>query len=238
MPRASGAVLVTVAFAAVTGLLSLFVVVGAFVWPPVMVVAGAAEPTRAADVTAPQPPATSTTPPTPTRRQAQSATPWPTPPESPAQAPRPAGTAQPRQSVRLPAGGTAALIRTELEQGGVLPVPDDLDEATWWGAGLTSRAGASVFAGHVNWHGQTGPFAELWRMEIGDRVTVLGGNGKPLAFRVSRVLSLAKDELPAHAEKLFGQDGPHRVVLVTCGGRWVGGSDGYSENLIVIADPV
>jgi hypothetical protein len=43
--------------------------------------------------------------------------------------------------------------------------------------------------------------------------------------------------LPGRAQELFGQDGAHRLVLVTCGGRWVGGHDGYEENRVVIAEP-
>src|SRR5690606_40432460 len=47
---------------------------------------------------------------------------------------RPAG--QPPGTVRLPEGGTAELVRREIDRSGTLPVPDDIGEATWWGAGL------------------------------------------------------------------------------------------------------
>lgn len=50
-------------------------------------------------------------------------------------------------------------------------------------------------------------------------------------------MTVHKDELPSRAQELFGQDGAHRLVLVTCGGRWVGGSDGCEENRVVIAEP-
>lgn len=228
----------------VTGLLSAAVVVGAFVWPPVMAVAGDARPAAAVVAAAPAP--TKATEPKPTRRPEPSmptrrATPTPPPASTPATttvAPPVARTpsAQPRGSVRLPDGGTARLVRRDLEPGGVLPVPDDLGEATWWGAGITARSGATVLAGHVNWRGQVGPFAELWRSRIADRVTVVDGSGKRHAYRVTQVLTVPKEDLPGRAEQLFGQDGPHRMVLVTCGGRWIGGPDGYEENRIVIAE--
>ena len=56
-----------------------------------------------------------------------------TPPEPTAQQPAPpkAGPG----SVRLPAGGSATLVRKEVKNG-VLPVPDGIGEATWWGTEL------------------------------------------------------------------------------------------------------
>jgi hypothetical protein len=47
-----------------------------------------------------------------------------------------------------------------------------------------------------------------------------------------------KDQLPAQAPTLFGQSGPRRIVLATCGGEWVGGQEGYNENRVLIATPV
>lgn len=157
----------------------------------------------------------------PTHRQA--------PPKPPAQRPN---------TVRLAAGGTATLVRTEVGPDGVLPIPVALDQATWWGAELDDRTGATVLAGHVNFHGRTGPFNELWRAQVGDPVTIVDGKGRTLRFRVVQLVTLQKDELPKRAGELFGQRGPHRLVLATCGGAWVGGKIGYASNRVVIAEPV
>lgn len=140
-------------------------------------------------------------------------------------------------TIRLPQGGTATLIRQEVGPDAVLPVPDNLDEATWWGAGLDAPEGASLLAGHVNWQGKVGPFAELWNTQVGQRVTVKDEQGRNWTYRVSQVITLDKDELPSRAEALFGQEGKHRLVLVTCGGRWIGGDTGYASNRVVIAEP-
>ncbi|GAA0513132.1 sortase [Saccharopolyspora subtropica] len=148
----------------------------------------------------------------------------------------PAG--QPPGTVRLPQGGTAELVRKEIDRSGTLPVPDGVDEATWWGAGLDAPQGATVLAGHVNWKGAVGPFAELWQSRPDQLVTVVDDNGREWRYRVSEVVTVHKDDLPARATELFGQGGPHRLVLVTCGGRYVGGDLGYDENRIVIATPV
>lgn len=160
-----------------------------------------------------------------------------TTPAAPAAQTTAAPPPQPRGTVRLPGGGTAVLVRKDLGPGGELPIPADLGQATWWGAALDAASGASVFAGHVNWRGATGPFAELWTDRIGAEVTIVDSAGKTWRYRVSQLVTVHKDDLPARADDLFGQSGPHRVVLVTCGGRWVGGSDGYEENRVVIADP-
>ncbi|MFD2419146.1 class F sortase [Amycolatopsis pigmentata] len=154
-------------------------------------------------------------------------------PDPGAPAPPPA---QAPGTVRLPGGGTAFLIRQYVVDG-VLPIPDRLDQAAWWGADLEAARGASVFAGHVNWGGRPGPFAELWTERIGQEVIVVDGTGKPSSYRISQLFSLGKDELPQRAPDLFAQTGQHRLVLVTCGGEWVGGAQGYAQNRVVIADP-
>ncbi len=147
------------------------------------------------------------------------------------------GSGQPPGTVRLPRGGTAELVREEVGPDSVLPVPEDLNEATWWGAGLDAPSGASVFAGHVDWQGRTGPFAELWDARIGERVRVLDDAGTEWTYEITRIFTLHKNELPDRAHELFGQSGPHRLVLVTCGGRWLGGTTGYAENRVVLAEP-
>ncbi|AOS61599.1 class F sortase [Actinoalloteichus hymeniacidonis] len=170
--------------------------------------------------------------------------PPPSPPPAPQAAPdppaqdAPAGVAQRPGTIRLPQGGTADLVRQEVGADRVLPVPDGINEATWWGSGLGANAGAAVFAGHVNWQGSRGPFAELWESRIGNEVSVMDRDGREWRYSVSEVYTVHKDDLPARAAALFGQDGPHRIVLVTCGGRWQGGALGYEENRIVVATPV
>lgn len=140
-------------------------------------------------------------------------------------------------SVRLPAGGSATLVRKEVEDG-VLPVPDGIGEATWWGTDLASDEGATVLAGHVDWKGARGPFAELWQAQNGREVVIADHSGQEFRFRIKQIETVRKEELPARAVEFFGPRGPHRLVLVTCGGTWVGGRQGYEANRVVIAEPV
>ncbi len=208
-------------------------VAAVLIWPPTTVVTGTAQAVSVA--------VAGGAPAAPAQQQQQEVSPPPeivptTPPPAPpksAEAPVPQGPG----TIRLPAGGGAKLIRKELGPGAELPVPANLGEVTWWGAELSADTGASVFAGHVNWKGATGPFAELWNDRVGGAVTVVDKAGKSWRYKVSQLITLKKDELPQRADELFGQSGPHRIVLVTCGGRWVGGETGYAENRVVIADP-
>ncbi len=216
------------------------VVVGVLALRSPVVVAGTAVP-------APAPPATvaaQTTPepseqpePDADRDEPRDGESEPEPTRPAVERPAAAPSGQRPGTVVLPDGGTATLVRKELGPDAVLPVPDDLGEATWWGAGLDAPSGASVFAGHVNWQGRTGPFAELWDVRVGERVTVTDDDGTTFTYSVAQIITLGKNELPARATELFGQSGPHRLVLVTCGGRWLGGTTGYAENRVVIAEP-
>ncbi|MEV7550220.1 class F sortase [Amycolatopsis sp. NPDC089917] len=154
----------------------------------------------------------------------------------PSQAPLETGQAP--GTVKLPGGGTAKLIRKELTADGTLPIPEGLDEATWWGAKLGAEQGASLLSGHVNWKGKKGPFDELWRLKTGQEVDLVDTDGGKWVYKISEIVTVHKTKLAEQSEKLFGPDGPHRLVLVTCGGEYVGGTDGYEDNRIVTASLV
>ncbi|MER6876967.1 class F sortase, partial [Amycolatopsis sp. NPDC000673] len=132
----------------------------------------------------------------------------------------------------------ARLKRTEITQKGILPIPRGLSDAAWWGARLGAQQGAAVLSGHVNWAGAKGPFDDLWRVHTGDNVSIVDASGGRWLYRVTGATTIPKEQLPAQAPGWFAQTGPHRLVLVTCGGDYVGGTEGYDENRIVTADLV
>jgi hypothetical protein len=145
------------------------------------------------------------------------------------------GAAQALGTIQLPGGGTARLVREELTSAAVLPIPRGLGDAAYWGAKLGARSGAALVSGHVSWGGRKGPFDELWSMRPGQDVSVMDSAGGRWVYRVTDVVTLHKDALPAQAPRLFGQDGPHQLVLVTCGGDYLGGTDGYRDNRVISA---
>jgi Sortase domain len=147
-------------------------------------------------------------------------------------------TGVPVVAVRLPAGGSATLLRANLTSDGALPIPEKLDQATWWGAQFGAEHGATLLAGHVSWKGQPGPFEELWRDQAGQQVTVVDSQGRDWVYRITELVTVHKNDLPQHAEQLYGQRGKHRLVLATCGGDFVGGTEGYADNRFAIAELV
>lgn len=188
------------------------------------------------------PPSSSAAAPTSTATASTTAPAAPTPPaaqvDSGAAAVRPAQGNQLPNTIRLPRGGSAYLVHVQVGNDGTLPVPSGVDQAVWWGTGLTAPAGATVFAGHVNWAGVTGPFAELWQDGVGDVVAIRDNSGAQWRYRVTQVLTLNKDQLPQQAPTLFSAGGPQRIVLATCGGEWVASKQSYADNRVLVAVPV
>lgn len=162
--------------------------------------------------------------------------PAPAPPTAAQEAGDPGQPGQQPGTIRLPEGGTAQLVRRELTADGTLPIPAGLDEATWWGSKLGADHGASLLSGHVNWKGKKGPFDELWRVKKGQDISVMDKSGGHWVYRVKSISTVPKDKLAGRAQELFGQNGPHRLVLVTCGGDYVGGTEGYADNQIVTSE--
>jgi hypothetical protein len=181
------------------------------------------------------PTSTSSAAATTTRAPATSAAP---PPSSAVAVVRPPQGNQLPNTISLPRGGSAYLVRVQVADDGTLPVPSGVDQAVWWGTGLGATSGATVFAGHVNWAGATGPFAELWQDGPGDVVTIRDNSGTRWRYRVTQVLTLNKDQLPAQAPTLFAASGPARIVLATCGGEWVASKHSYADNRVLVATPI
>ncbi|MGW4489443.1 class F sortase [Amycolatopsis sp. NPDC004368] len=138
-------------------------------------------------------------------------------------------------TVLLPGGGTAKLVQEPVGDDGALVIPQSLAEAAWWGSGLGADHGVTLFSGHVNWKGRTGPFDQLWRVKQGQTVTVTDTSGGRWSYRVEEVRTIHKSGLATESAKLFSPDGPHKLVLVTCGGDYVGPTVGYDDNRVVTA---
>lgn len=126
------------------------------------------------------------------------------------------------------------------DEGSLIP-PTQVSRLGWYSAsavpGEPGNVGSSVITGHINEASQgEGYAAKFTRLKIGDEVTVKV-NGESRKFRVSTEpkLVVKGEELP---ESINDETGTNRLVLVTCGGKFVGGTLGYSENVIVEAVPV
>ena len=131
-------------------------------------------------------------------------------------------------------------IDMTVEPQGVLPdgqmaLPASPTVAGWYKFGSApDDAGATVIAAHVDSRTGVGPFVRLSQARAGDEVDVWTGDQRR-AYRVTTVVRVDKARLDG--DRLFAVSGPRVLHLVTCTGAYVPGS-GYTDNLVVIADPV
>jgi hypothetical protein len=121
---------------------------------------------------------------------------------------------------------------------GVLVLPVGVDQVGWWdgSAQVGDPLGSTVLAGHVDSPtGRLGFFARLFTVRPGQIVTVTG-NGRNARYRISTLRTVPAQALATSAEA-FDQGGPHRLVMITCAGRFDPATGRYDRNLVVTAVP-
>lgn len=121
---------------------------------------------------------------------------------------------------------------------GQMALPATPAEMGWYEYGPRpgDEAGATVLAAHLDMPGYgTGPAAELDELRRGDVITVRSG-ATVRRYRVAEVDRLRKESLDLAS--LFSRDGPPRLHVVTCGGRFDAETRRYDENVVVVATPV
>lgn len=139
----------------------------------------------------------------------------------------------------LPSGTRAPVHSSGLHPDGALVVPEDPAVVGWWdGGALAGDAfGDVVVAGHVDSaRFGLGVMAELRTLAAGD-VVELQAPGRSLRYRITGNRSLPQADLVARTD-VFQQDIAHRLVLITCGGRFDRARHRYQDNLVVYAEPV
>lgn len=118
--------------------------------------------------------------------------------------------------------------------GGALTPPADPQQVGWWSEGARPGAsvGSAVLTGHTV-HTGGGAFDDLETLAPGDDVVVRTDRG-PLTYGVVSVRVLGRGELARSSAEIFEQDGPARLVLITCE-DWDGSA--YLSNVVVVATP-
>jgi Sortase domain len=159
------------------------------------------------------------------------------PPPGPVAAVRPADGVVP-VALALPARGlTAPVVPAVTGPDGALVLPEAPSVVGWWTPGALAGAltGTAVVAGHVD-TAEAGPgaLAVLREVEVGEPVVLRGADGRAVTYRVTARRQHPKVELP---RDVFATGGPHRLVLVTCGGAFDRTTRHYSDNVVVHAVP-
>ncbi|GAB7190865.1 hypothetical protein NUM3379_15720 [Kineococcus sp. NUM-3379] len=135
-------------------------------------------------------------------------------------------------------GLDADVVPVGVRGDGALDVPADGDDVGWyrWGP-VPGAPGSAVLAGHVDTYADgPGALFDLARAGRGDVVRIRYADGSERRFGITARESFPKDRLPA--ADLFRRTGPARLVLVTCGGDWDAAQRTYSDNVVVVAEPL
>lgn len=119
--------------------------------------------------------------------------------------------------------------------GSTLVPPGDPTELGWWadGARPGDPRGSVLITGHTV-HTGGGALDRLEELEPGDSVTVRTRRDT-VQYAVRRVVIPDKGVVARQAERLFSQEVPGRLVLITCE-DWDGTT--YRSNVVVTARPV
>jgi hypothetical protein len=133
-------------------------------------------------------------------------------------------------------GVRAKVIKVGQAADGSIATPEaDPAEATgWYRLGPTpGELGTAVIVGHVDTDSQPAVFHRLPELSKGKLIEVDREDHRVATFTVESVENFPKTSFPAG--RIFDSTDRARLVLVTCGGAWVGGHVGYSDNVIVFA---
>jgi Sortase domain len=130
----------------------------------------------------------------------------------------------------------APVERVGLATDGSIAVPPLArhNEAGWFDEGPTpGQFGPAIIVGHADT--RTGPsiFHDVTKLRPGAKVEVTRQDRSVAVFRVSSVEHFDKAKLPV--DRVYADFSRPGLRLITCGGRWEGGSIGYADNIVVFA---
>lgn len=124
-----------------------------------------------------------------------------------------------------------------VDRKGAMVLPANPSVAGWyrWSSDGDATRGTTVLAAHVDslrWG--LGPFVRIRDLPRDAEIRITADDGSRRTYRVESIERVRKAALP---DRLFDRTGPHRLVLVTCGGTFDTTSRTYSDNVIVTARP-
>jgi sortase (surface protein transpeptidase) len=118
---------------------------------------------------------------------------------------------------------------------GVMQAPTGPNVVSWYKE--TARLGENnniVIAAHVNWWNvPEGPFYHLQDLQEGDRIEILGEDGRTYVYEVQWVRQ--ESNLEAPDPEVVGPTDEQSLTLITCGGEWDASISEYNERTVARA---
>ena len=133
--------------------------------------------------------------------------------------------------IRIPAAGVDAGIEAVHARRDGIEVPPP-GWAGWYAGGARpGEPGRAVVIGHLDTTDGPGVFERVPELDRGERIEVTDNRGDVHAYKVVGVTRVHKRRFPTRA--VYGASQHPVLVLVTCGGPYVGGH--YRDNVLVYA---
>lgn len=136
-------------------------------------------------------------------------------------------------------GVTTKILSVGTTKTGNMDTPHNFEDVGWYRYGpMPGQAGSAVIAGHyesgVGATGRSVPgvFENLNKIKVGDDIYVQAADGSRLHFIVSDTHVVSKD---AQTADIFATNGPSRLTVITCTGKWLPKEKTFSNRLIVTA---
>ena len=127
-------------------------------------------------------------------------------------------------------------------QAATLAPPEDLTKVGWYGrsAWFGQDKGSSVMTSHINYAGKASYGSIFITLRKGDPITITDSKGNVYHYVVENdpfyLNKSNQEEYKKQTQNTINKmDGENKLVLVTCGGAYVGGNLGYEDNVIVSA---
>lgn len=152
----------------------------------------------------------------------------------------PAREREPAQLSIPDLGIDADVLRTWMDGGGSIVVPEDVMVTGWFDGSrrLDAVYGSTVIVGHRDSATQgTGALYAIEELPQGAPITVIDRSGVEHEFVVESIEVIDKDVLPQEAPRIFTHRGPYRLVLITCGGAFDESARSYLSNVVITALP-
>ena len=125
---------------------------------------------------------------------------------------------------------------------GVMQNPSGPFVVSWYReTGRLGETNNAVMAGHLDyWDVGEAVFFDVWRLEEGDTIQVLGKDNTVYEYEVEWVRNFTVDELTPEIiqEEIVGRTAVESVTLITCGGPFDFQAGEYEERIVIRASRV